>query len=320
MDATSGSAQFDVSETGILVYMAGVGAGNARVVWVDRSGKAAPVDSSWAGQFSTLELSPDNRRLAVASIGTDGEQIWVKSLPFGPVSRLTFSGNGSSRPGWTPDGRRVTFVTTQGNSMRQAWIQRADGSADAEPLAVAGRSVEEVEWTPDGKRYLLRTGSSTRSRDIVLGTVGDTALAPLVTGPADEFAPAVSPDGRWFAYVSNESGRSEVFVRLLDDPGAGRTQVSVNGGEEPRWDPSGKALYYRTRAGEMVAAEVTVGAIFTAQPPRVLFSMPNAATDNYHHAYAVGRDGRFLMIDQGVSDNGGLVMVFNWLEELKGRK
>ncbi len=320
LDGTSGSAQFDVSESGLLVYMAGSGAGNARVVWVDRSGKASPVDSSWAGQFGTVELSPDNRRLAVASIGSEGEQIWVKSLPSGPVSRLTFNGSGSGRPGWTPDGRRVTFVTTQGNSMRQAWIQRADGSADGEPLVVTGRSVEEVEWTPDGKRYLLRTGSSTRSRDVVLGTVGDTALTPLVSGPADEFAPAVSPDGRWFAYVSNESGRGEVFVRLLEDPGAGRTQVSLNGGEEPRWAPSGKELFYRTRAGEMMAAEVTLGATFTAQPPRVLFSMPNAATDNYHHAYAVGRDGRFLMIDQGVSDNGGLVMVFNWLEELKGRK
>jgi len=320
LDGTSGSAQFDASETGILAYMAGSSGGNATVVWVDRSGEASPVDSAWSGQFTTVELSPDNRALAVASIGSEGEQIWVKSLPAGPVSRLTFNGNGSSRPGWTPDGRRVSFITTPGNSVRQGWIQRADGSADAEPLIKASRSVEEVDWTPDGRRYLIRLGSSTRSRDIVLATAGDTTLTPLVAGPADEFAPAVSPDGRWFAYASNESGRSEVFVRLLDDPGAGRTQVSVAGGEEPRWAASGGELFYRTRAGEMMAAEVTLGATFTAKPPRVLFRMPNAATDPYHHAYAVGRDGRFLMIDQGVSDNGGLVMVFNWLEELKGRQ
>ncbi len=320
VDATSGTAQFDVSETNVLAYMAGSSAGNARVAWVDRSGNETPVDSSWTGQFNNVVLSPDNSRLAVASIGSDGQQIWVKSLPAGPVSRLTFGGNGSSRPAWTPDGRYLSFIVTSSNSVRQAWIQRADGSADAEPLFIADRSVEEIDWTPDGKRFLLRIGSSTRTRDIVLATEGDTAFTTLVAGPADEFSPAVSPDGQWFAYVSSESGRNEVFVRLLDDPGAGRTQVSINGGEEPRWDPSGKELYYRARAGEMMATEVTLGDSFAAQPPRVLFTMPNAAADNYHHAYAVARDGRFLMINQGFSDNGGVVMVFNWLEELKERE
>ena len=173
---------------------------------------------------------------------------------------------------------------------------------------------------PNGKQFMARLGSTTGGRDIVIASEGDTAQRLLVSGPYDESAPAVSPDGRWFAYVTGESGRNEVFVRLVEDPGAGRTQVSVNGGEEPRWAPSGKELYFRTRAGEMMAAEVTLGAVFSARPPRVLFAIPNAVTDNFHHAYDVSRDGRFLMVNQAPNDTGELVMVFNWFDEMKGRK
>ena len=111
VDAGSGSAQFSVSDNGTLAYMSGGGAGSARVVWVDRTGKQTPVDSAWRGQFSYVALSPDNSHLAIAVLGSEGEQIWVKRLPSGPLSRLTFRAGGSSRPVWTPDGRRVTFIS-----------------------------------------------------------------------------------------------------------------------------------------------------------------------------------------------------------------
>jgi len=320
VDNTSGSAQFSVSDNGTLAYMSGGGAGSAQVVWVDRTGKQTPADSAWRGQFSDFALSPDNSRLAISVLGSDGEQVWVKQLPSGPLSRLTFGGGAASRPVWTPDGRRVTFISSQAGGVRQAWMQRSDGSADAELLLKTGRSVEEVDWMPDGKHFLARLGSTTGGRDIVLVSAGDTTQRLLVSGPGDEFAPAVSPDGRWFAYASSESGRSEIFVRPVGDPGASRAQVSSRGGEEPRWAPSGKELYYRTRAGEMMAAEVTLGTSFSARPPRVLFVIPNAVTDNLHHAYDVSRDGRFLMVNQAANEGGELVMVFNWFDEMKGRK
>ena len=320
VDASSGSAQFSISDNGTLAYMSGGGAGSAQVVWIDRTGKQTPLDSTWRGQFADVALSPDNSQLAIAVLGGDGEQIWVKRLPGGPLSRLTFTTGGASRPVWAPNGRRVTFIASQVGGARQAWIQRADGSSEAELLLKTSRSVEEIEWAPNGKQFLARLGSTTGGRDIALASEGDTTQRLLVSGPGDEFAPAVSPDGRWFAYASNESGRSEIFVRLLDDPGAGRTQVSLHGGEEPRWAPSGKELYYRTRAGEMMAAEVTLGATFSARPPRVLFVIPNGATDNFHHAYDVSRDGRFLMVNQAANENSELVMVFNWFDEMKRRK
>jgi serine/threonine-protein kinase len=320
VDGSSGAAQFSISDNGVLAYMPGGGSGSAQVVWVDRAGTRSPVDSAWGGQFGTVALSPDGSRLAVSVLGSDGEQLWVKQLPSGPLSRLTFGGASNNRPAWTPDGRRLAFVSAREGTLRQLWIQRADGSAAAELLAADARSVEEVAWMPGGERLLFRLGSTNRSRDLYLATVGDTGRQVLLSGPSDEFAPAVSPDGKWFAYVSNESGRSEVFVRLLDDPGAGRTQVSVDGGDEPRWAHSGEELFYRTRRGEMMAAEVTLGATFSAQPPRVLFVAPNFVTDLYHHAYDVSRDGRFLMIAQAVGDNTELVMVFNWFDELRGRQ
>jgi serine/threonine-protein kinase len=320
VDASSGSAQFSISDNGTLAYMSGGGAGSAQVVWVDRTGKQTPVDSAWRGQFGDVSLSLDNSQLAIAVLGSDGEQIWVKRLPGGPLSRLTFTTVGASRPVWAPDGRRLTFIAAQVGGRRQAWIQRADGSAEAELLLKTSRSVEEVEWTPDGRQFLARLGSTTGGRDIVLVSAGDTTQRVLVSGPGDEFAPAVSPDGRWFAYGSNESGRSEIFVRRIDDPGAGRTQVSLHGGEEPRWARSGKELYYRTRAGEMMAADATLGATFSARPPRVLFVIANGATDNFHHAYDVSLDGRFLMVNQAANEDGELVMVFNWFDEMKGRK
>ena len=221
VDVGSGSAQFSISDNGTLTYMSGGGAASGRVVWVDRSGKQTPVDSAWRGQFSDLALSPDNSQLAIAVLGSDGEQIWVKRLPGGPLSRLTFVGGGGSRPAWTPDGRRVSFITSQSGAVRQGWIQRADGSADAELLLRTARSVEEVEWMPGGKHFLARLGSTTGGRDIVFASEGDSTQRLLVSGPYDESAPAVSPDGRWFAYVTSESGRNEVFVRLVGRSGVG---------------------------------------------------------------------------------------------------
>jgi len=222
---------------------------------------------------------------------------------------------------WTRDSRRVTFVSSPtGTGSLYLAVQRWDGSAPADTLLASHTPIEEIEWMPDGRRFLYRTGSTAGLRDIWLGTVGDTVGRLLVGGPADEFAPAASPDGKWFAYVSNESGRNEVYVRSIEDPGAGRTQISTAGGQEPRWATSGKELFYRTRSGEMMTAEVTLGASFVAKPPRRLFVAPNLISDEFHHAYDVTRDGRFLMVSPVGEEDRHLVLILNWFNEMKGRK
>jgi len=288
--------------------------GSDRVVWVDRNGRDTPVDSTWRGQFGTLSLSPDNGLLAITVVGSDGEQIWVKEMPRGPLSRLTFGSNSVYRPAWAPDGRRV-FYSRSGAIGRGLWSQRADGSAPAESVFAHARSIDEVAITPDGRTALMRLGSGgTGTRDIFGLRLGvDSVAKPVVAGPADEHGATVSPDGKWIAYSSLESGRSEIFVRMLADPGAGRVQVSVDGGEEPLFSRAGRELFYRTGRGDMFVATYDGSSGFVVRERRALFNRSSFNSDGYHRAYDVSRDGqRFLMVNRAISDISELILVLNW--------
>jgi dipeptidyl aminopeptidase/acylaminoacyl peptidase len=322
VDNTSGSGQFAVADNGTLLYMPGGGAGSQVPSWVDRTGRITPIDSAWRGNFTDIALSPDGGRAAVAAPGTDGEQLWVKQLPRGPLSRLTFGGSTNTRPTWTPDGRRIAFISSR-SGRRNAWIQRADGSAEAESLLAHPTQVDEVAFTPDGRRAVVRYGSGgvDGNRNLFLLVPGAAAApTPLVAGRFEEFGADVSPDGRWFAYVSDESGRNEVYVRRLDDPGAGKTQVSIDGAGEPRWAHDGRELFFRSNRGEMLVADVTPGDAFSARPPRLLFTSINTVQDVNHHGYDVAADDqRFAMIVNTLNDVGELVLVLNWFDELRAR-
>ena len=317
VETFAGTVQFDVASNGTLLYVPGGGTGTEQVVWVERDGTATPVDSSWFGSFGPPALSPDGSQLAVSLMGTDGEHIAVKQLPAGPLTRLTFGAGTHERPVWLPDGRHLAYVG--GTGRRRLWVQRADGSARPDSLLEHPKAVEEVEWVPNTDTFLVRLGGSSGVRDIYRITDGADP-EPLVTGPFDEFSPAVSPDGRWFAYVTNESGRNEVYVRSLEDPAAGRTQVSVNGGDEPLWSNSGRELFFRANRVEVLAAPVTIGETFTVGRPQVLFRAPDLLIDNLHRAYDITPDDRrFIMVDQSLAESGNPVIVFNWFTELRDR-
>ena len=319
VDPNGFSAQFDVADNGTLVYQVGGGDTDDRLVWVDRQGRKTPVDSTWHGSFRSLALSPDGTRITASLGSRDGEQLWVKGAPDRPPVRLTSGTGQSGRPSWSPDGRYIAFLAAGRGNARQAFIQRSDGSRPAEPLVSDPLQIGEIELAPDGRHYLFRVSSSgTFSRDIRLGTIGDTVQRVLTDAKADEYDPAVSPDGGLFAYTSNATGREEVFVRSVADPGGGRFQVSVDGGNEPRWAPNGRELFYRTGRSEMMSVPVNGGDRFTSGTPVPLFRDPTLATDNYHHAYDVSPDGRrFLMIERAAGDGANLIMVFNWFEELR---
>jgi eukaryotic-like serine/threonine-protein kinase len=319
VDGASGAAQFAISATGTLMYIPGGGPATERVMWIDRTGAGTPVDSVWRGSFSGLALSPDGTRMAVAAFGTDGEHIWVKQMPNGPLMRLTSGASNNSRPTWSPDGRRVAFISSRGGR-RNAWVQRADGSAEPESLFAHPKQVDEVRWTPDGRTLILRTGSGgVASRDLMAYTIGvDTAPRPIATGSFDEFGPDVSPDGQWIAYAASETGRNEVYLRRLDDPSAGRWQLSVDGGEEPRWGRNGREVFYKSGRGDMMVAAVTVTPSLVVGERKMLFAAPQLASGPFHRAYDISADGgRLLMIDKSVAQIGGLVLVLNWFEELR---
>ncbi len=313
----AGVGQFDVSQNGHLVYQGGESGTQDQVVRVDREGVATPVDPEWRGGFETLSLSPDGSMLALGAGASDGGQIWVKELDAGPQRPLTFEGNENHRPTWAPDGSSVTYLVAT-----RVLNTRADGGAPSEEITVDA-AVWEVEWSNDGTWLVMRTGGTgTGTRDLQAFRPGiDSVLRVVVASPADEYGPALSPDGRWIAYVSNESGREEVYVRPFPEADRVRVQVSVNGGTEPRWAHSGRELFMRNTRGEMVVYNVRADeSTFTVEGTEVLFDASEFLSDNFHHAYDVSLDDqRFVMIKSGEAFGGGLILAINWFEELKDK-
>jgi serine/threonine-protein kinase len=320
IDSYAAVGQFDVSDNGHIVYQSGGGLGDEQIVRVDRQGNAIPVDPDWQGDFDNLVLSPDGRRLAVTMTSSEGTHIWVKQLDTGPLVRLTFEGSANNRPAWSPDGRSVTFIANRDNR-RSLWTVRADGSAPAELLLAEG-TVNEGAWSRDGNWIVFRQGAAgTRTRDIrAIRPAQDTASRLIVGAVFDEYAPALSPDSRWIAYVSNESGREEVYVRPFPESDRAKWQVSVNGGTEPRWAHSGRELFYRTPRGELVVRDVGGERTFDMGPPEILFDASRFAGDNYHAIYDLTPDDReFVMIGTNESIREDLILVFNWIEEVKAK-
>jgi serine/threonine-protein kinase len=316
------SPQVALSPSGTLLYQEGVGANSEQTVWVELDGTEQPVDSTWRGDFSSMALSPDGSLLAVSLYaGAGDESIWVKRLDAGPLTRLTFEGSNNYRPAWAPDGRSIAFISNRSGEY-QAWIKRADGSAAAQLLLEDERQIDEVVWSRDGRWLVYRTGSGgTNTRDIQAIRPGVDSVPQLVAGsPFDEYSPAVSPDGRWVAYVSTESGRPEVYVRPFPDADRAKWQVSVDGASEPVWSQGGGRLFFRTRRGDIAAVEIGAGAGFQAGAPQLLFSSVSTEGESYHQTYDITADGRrLIMLRQEKSAETNVVLVLNWTEELKER-
>jgi dipeptidyl aminopeptidase/acylaminoacyl peptidase len=203
-------------------------------------------------------------------------------------------------------------------------MKRADGSAQAKPL-LPDRSIVESAWTHDGKSLLFRTTANpgaVGAGDIyVVRASADTTPTPLLNSKYTEAEPALSPDGRWLAYISDESGRPEVYVVPFPNAGAARWNVSTRGGTEPQWSHRGNELFYRDGAGNMVSVEVRTTPSFALGASKVLFPASGYAAYAGHQQYSVSRDDkRFLMVRPfGPEQSPKLVLVKNWAAELKGK-
>jgi len=315
--ATTGA--LSISDDGTFAHaLASSGDQVVRVSRGDRREEVVGMEGH--GEFGTLALSPDGSRLAISVTRGGRFELWVKALPSGALTRLSAGGTLNYRPSWSPDGRRVVFTSDQGGKIT-TWSVPADGSSPPTRLLPGVRqSVDEAEYSRDGQWIVYRGGSG-GGRDILALRPGvDTSARAVVTTQAEEFSPALSPDSRWLAYASDESGRTEVYVRPFPEAGTARYTVSHNGGSEPRWSHTGKELFFRDGAQNLVAVAVMAGAVFRVGSERTLFSTREYGTDNRHHFYAVSPDDGAFYFVKSVTTSGTanqLIITLNWFEELK---
>jgi serine/threonine-protein kinase len=328
--------QVALGSDGSLLYLRGPAGGvaaAAEAVWVGRDGRATPVDSTWAfslGANFGWALSADGKRLAIKLANDGGDHIWVKELDRGPVSRITFDSGGDMRPRWMPDGKTVTYVSERGGSENSAlYGRRGDGTGPEELKLKTERPTWEAVWSNDGKWLVVRTGGvagAQGERDVYAMQLGvDSVPRPLLVTPADERAIALSPDSRWLAYESDETGRDEVYVRPFPNVDSGKWQVSTAGGDLPLWAHSGRELFYRSPGNEMMVAPVSTSQGFVVADRRVLFKLGSeyATGANYTPWDLSPDDQRFLLVRNRAATqaqtSSSLILISNWFGELKAK-
>jgi Tol biopolymer transport system component len=236
------------------------------LAWVSRDGKGAAVDTAWRGTFSTPVISPDGSRLAVALRDASSADVWIKRLAGGSAVKLTFVNKSNEEPTWTPDGRALTYLsgTTVASAVGDVVRQSADGSDRPTTLLHLDRPISEQTWSLTGDWLVVRTTTSAAgSGDILAVHNGQGSAVSVVATPYTEYSPTLSPDGKWLAYVSNETGRFEVFVVPFPDPGAGKRQISTRGGIAPRWSRRGGEIFYLDLQSVMMSAQVATSPTFS---------------------------------------------------------
>jgi serine/threonine-protein kinase len=287
---------------------------SSRLVRVDLKGAERPLLDS-ARVYAHPRLSPDGKRVALESQEGSGNQVWIAEFGAQTAQRLTREGF-NDRPEWSPDGRRVMYISSR-TTRNSIWWQPSDGSVAAELVFQGPDAIREAVFAPDGLEVVYRSDTPDSTRDIYRLPLGaDRKPIPVLISIDDDKEPRVSPDGRWLAYVSNASGREEVYVRPRTGPG-GRLAVSNGGAGEPLWAPDGKRLYYRAGAW-LLAAEIATSPSLAVTARDTLFEGAYI-TDEYHPNYDVAPDGRSFLMIKPLGQTRPLVVVVNWLEELRQR-
>jgi serine/threonine-protein kinase len=321
---TTGTAQYSYSNNGTLVFAPSVGAGQAQLslIIVDRKGSIDPLKLPQQGYMMTPRISPDGKNLAIGTDNGRDAAIWVYELSGATAMRRLTQGGPSRYPVWTPDGRRIAFQSDRDGD-RGIWWQAADGSGSAERLTKPEPGTSHIpdSWSKDGPR-LSYSAYKANSASIHILSVQDRKDVVFAESSMPMSASVFSPDGKWIAYHSFETGRPEVWVRPFPATG-GNQQVSKDGGFHPFWSRDGKELFFSGRTTGLTAVTVTAQAGFTFGFPVYIPLRPFTPGTTSPRNVDVTANGKFISIvspDQaGSPGSQQLNVVLNWFEELKQR-
>jgi serine/threonine-protein kinase len=318
-----------VSRDGRIAYRPGAAQASVErrtLVWVNRQGVEQPIAAEPRG-YIYPRISPDGRRIALDALDARRD-IWIWDLERDILTRLTQEANATDKRGpiWSPDGRSLFYSSTTGD--RTVFLRRvADGTGASDQLA-EDRSTQAVPnfVSPDGQTLIYNLQIRGANYDLkAVPLAGNRTPAALLATPLRESNAELSPDGRWLAYESDESGRLEIYVRPFPAVDAGRWQISSTGGNRPAWARNGRELFYISGDARMMAVPVSRASdnAFTYGRPAALFSTSSFYTGLIGRTYDVAADGRFLLVKQpagaAATDNQAIVVVENWLDEVRQR-
>lgn len=317
--SSGSSGQFAVSDSGTLTYLPSsqVESTGTRLAAVGRSGQASLLPME-ARDYSDPRVSPDGRFVA-AHLQGDQNDVWVADVVRGTLTRISYDTGEDETPEWSPDGRTVAWAASRSDLMRGIFRRPADGSGSEELVWRLDKHAHVRDWSPDGHTLVLEIQDPVLNNDIWrLSLDGTPTSTVFLQTPFNERNSRLSPNGRWLAYVSDESGRDEIYIQSFPQAGS-KLQVSSSGGDQPVWSRNGRSLFFR---GGGVVQEIafqpgtpgTAGRATALFPDR--FENPQAGS---HTGYDVFPDGRFLMIQSHAQPNAReeIVVVVNWIEELK---
>ena len=319
---TTGGVNYAVAhEDGSLVYIPGSSvAARRQLVWVDRQGLEEPIGAE-PRVYVHARISPDGTRVAL-DVRDQENDIWIWDFASETPTRLTFNPGLDRQPVWTRDGQKIAFSSDRDEASNLYWVS-ADGTGVVERLTESPYPAQPNSFSPDGAQLVIWESRPDSGLDVaIVHLEGERRITPVFDTGFDERNAELSPDGRWIAYQSNDSGRYEVYVQPFPEVDGGRWQISSGGGTRPMWAPDGRELFYFAEPGRLMVVPVEAGATFARGNPQVLFEGPYAQP-LLSRTFDITPDGqRFLMIKEGqtgddTAPSGQIILVQNWFSELE---
>jgi len=312
-NSISSSTDYSLSSNGTLVYVLG-SSRNAPVhlEWVTRDGVELPLPVT-PHVYVLPKISPDGKRIAIGITEKDA-QVYIYDIARDTLNRFTFQGSNNLGALWTPDGKRIAYISNSTGPRNIFW-QFADGTGGLDRLNTSPQLSIPGSWSPDGKVLAYSIIDPHLGYDIWTMTPSDHKTQIFLQTKSNESAPQFSPDGRWLAYSSDESGHNEIYVVPYPGPG-GKWQISSDGGREPLWNRNGRELFFRN-GNKMMAAPIDTQVGFSAGTPKMLFQGQYVTLANSTPNYDVTADGQKFLMLKTTAPPAQINVVVNWFEELK---